>query len=265
MREYSLYVFDFDNTLFDTSYGIKAILSRALPSVGIGYDDSLFPKFVGMTMEQVFDAFVKDESKRERFYDEFMAVVRSDVYLTARPFPETETVLRKLKSGGKHIGIASGKQKHKIETLMERHGMGDIAEVVIGYDDTGLHKPSPDPILRAMSFFDVPAEDAVYVGDSPHDPVAARSAGIDSVIVNRSDGLAPDGIPCTWEIGTLEGLLDVPGNSGAREARMRARIPRTPRGRPIPRPLRSPGLRFRTNPSPRGCTSRWARPAPRPS
>jgi phosphoglycolate phosphatase len=215
MREYSLYIFDFDNTLFDTSYGIRAILSRALPSVGVEYDDSMFPRFVGMTMEQVFDEFVKDESKRERFYEEFMAVVRSDVYLSARPFPETGRVLRELKSRGKHVGIASGKQKYKIETLMERHGLDGIAEVVIGYGETGLHKPDPDPILRAMSFFDVPAEETVYVGDSPHDPVAASSAGIDSVIVNRRDGLAPDGIHCTWEIGSLEGLLDVFGNSDA--------------------------------------------------
>ena len=188
MREYSLYIFDFDNTLFDTSYGIKAILSRALPSVGVDYGDSMFPRFVGMTMEQVFEAFVKDEDKRERFYEEFMAVVRSDVYLSAMPFPETEAVLRKLKSSGKHVGIASGKQKYKIETLMERHGMGDVAEVVVGYDDTELHKPSPDPILLAMSFFDVPAEDAVYVGDSPHDPVAARSAGMQRTRRRRRRG-----------------------------------------------------------------------------
>jgi HAD superfamily hydrolase (TIGR01549 family) len=215
MREYSLYIFDFDNTLFDTSYGIRAILSRALPSVGVEYDDSMFPRFVGMTMEQVFDEFVKDESKRKKFYKEFKAAVRSDVYLTAKPFPETEAVLKELKSRGKRIGIASGKRKYKIEKLMKRDGLGGIAEVVIGYDETRLHKPHPDPILRAMSFFDVPAEETVYVGDSPHDPIAAKSAGVDSVIVNRRDGLAPDGIPCTWEIGSLEGLLDVFGNSDA--------------------------------------------------
>ncbi len=212
MREYSLYIFDFDNTLFDTSSGIKAILRHALPSVGVEYDDSMFPRFVGMTMEQVFDAFVKDEDKRERFYEEFMSVVRSDVYLNAAPFPETERVLRELKSRGGHVVIASGKQRHKIERLMAMHGMDGVAETVVGYHDTLRHKPCPDPILLAMSRFDIRPRDCVYVGDSPHDPVAAKAAKVDSVIVNRHNGYTPAGIPCTWEIETLEGLIDVPGS-----------------------------------------------------
>ncbi|MBO4568895.1 MAG: HAD family hydrolase [Candidatus Methanomethylophilaceae archaeon] len=212
MRGYSLYIFDFDNTLFDTSAGIKEILRHALPSVGVEYDDSMFPCFVGLTMEQVFDGFVKDESKRETFYEEFMKVVRSDVYLSAVPFPETEKVLRELKARGKHVAIASGKQRRKIERLMKMHGMGGIAETIVGYHDTRRHKPCPDPILLAMSRFDVRPRDCVYVGDSPQDPVAAKAAKIDSVIVRRSDGLAPDGIPCTWRIESLEELLDVPGN-----------------------------------------------------
>ena len=82
-----------------------------------------------------------------------------------------------------------------------------IPEVVIGYHDTEKHKPDPDPILKTMSYFDLPEETIVYVGDSPHDALAARNAGVDSVIVNRHNGLTPNGIECTWEIGSLKELL----------------------------------------------------------
>ena len=35
MKEYGLYLFDFDNTLYDTKAGIEAILRAALPALGI--------------------------------------------------------------------------------------------------------------------------------------------------------------------------------------------------------------------------------------
>ncbi len=208
MKEYSLYVFDFDNTLFDTSASLMIILDSAMKAAGMEFDRSRFPEVAGLTMEQIFDRIVGDESKRKAFCTKYRQKVRSKAYLAAEPFPETAKVLRELKARGKHIAIASGKYRYKIVNLMEKYGLGDLPEAIVGYEDTKRHKPRPDPILLAMSDFDADKKDAVYVGDGPHDPVAAKRAGIDSVIINRRNGLCPDGIPSDWEISSLEELLD---------------------------------------------------------
>lgn len=207
MRDYSLYLFDFDNTLYDTNEGIREILRHALPMVGVEYDDSRFPEFSGLSMDQVFDRFVGSRELYDRYRDEFMRIVRSDVYLSGVPFPETESVLRELADRGKRIGIVSGKMSYKIRNLMERDGMLDLVEVIIGYGDTERHKPFPDPIDLALSHFDVPKGDVLYVGDSPNDSGAAMNAGIDCAIVNRHNGLTPDGLECTYEVGSLTDLL----------------------------------------------------------
>lgn len=207
MRDYSLYLFDFDNTLYDTNEGIREILRHALPMVGVEYDDSRFPEFSGLSMDQVFDRFVGSRELYDRYRDEFMRIVRSDVYLSGIPFPETESVLRELADRGKKIGIVSGKMSYKIRNLMERDGMLDLVEVVVGYGDTERHKPFPDPIDLALSHFDVPKWDVLYVGDSPNDSGAAMNAGIDCAIVNRHNGLTPDGLECTYEVGSLTDLL----------------------------------------------------------
>lgn len=207
MREYSLYLFDFDNTLYDTNEGIREILRHALPIVGVEYDDSRFPEFSGLSMDQVFDRFVGSRELYDRYRDEFMRIVRSDVYLSGVPFPETGSVLRELRSRGKHIGVVSGKMSYKIRNLMERDGMLDLVEVVVGYGDTERHKPFPDPIYLALSHFDVPKGDVLYVGDSPNDSGAAMNAGVDCAIVNRHNGLTPDGLECTYEVGSLMELL----------------------------------------------------------
>lgn len=207
MREYSLYLFDFDNTLYDTNEGIREILRHALPMVGVEYDDSMFGEFTGLSMDQVFERYVGDWSLYDRYKDEFMRIVRSDVYMTGTPFPETERVLKELRNRGRRLGIVSGKMSFKIENLMGRDGMLDIIETIVGYGDTKRHKPFPDPIELALSRFDVPKEDVLYIGDSPNDSGAAINAGIDCAIVNRHNGLTPDGLECTYELDSLEGLL----------------------------------------------------------
>ena len=207
MREYRLYLFDFDNTLYDTNEGIREILRNALPMVGVEYDDSRFGEFSGLSMDQVFERYVGDWSLYDRYREEFMRIVRSDVYMTGVPFPETEHVLRELRSRGKRIGIVSGKMSFKIENLMGRDGMLDLVETIVGYGDTERHKPFPDPIELALSRFDIPKGDVLYVGDSPNDSGAAINAGIDCAIVNRHNGLTPDGLECTYELDSLEGLL----------------------------------------------------------
>ena len=207
MREYILYLFDFDNTLYDTNEGIREILRHALPMVGVEYDDSMFGEFTGLSMDQVFERYVGDWSLYDRYKDEFMRIVRSDVYMTGTPFPETERVLRELRNRGRRLGIVSGKMSFKIENLMGRDGMLDMIETIVGYGDTERHKPFPDPIELALSRFDVPKEDVLYIGDSPNDSDAAINAGIDCAIVNRHNGLTPDGLECTYELDSLEGLL----------------------------------------------------------
>ena len=207
MKDYRLYLFDFDNTLYDTNEGIREILRHALPLVGVEYDDSRFGEFSGLSMDQVFERYVGDWSLYDRYRDEFMRIVRSDVYMTGFPFPETAKVLRELCSRGKRIGIVPGKMSFKLENLMERDGMLGLVEPTVGYGATERHKPVPDPIELALSRFDIPRSEVLYIGDSPNDSGAAINAGIDCAIINRHNGLTPDGLECTYELDSLEGLL----------------------------------------------------------
>lgn len=207
MKDYRLYLFDFDNTLYDTNEGIREILRHALQLVGVEYDDSRFGEFSGLSMDQVFERYVGDWSLYDRYRDEFMRIVRSDVYMTGFPFPETEKVLKELSIRGKRLGIVSGKMSFKIENLMRRDGMLDLVETIVGYGDTERHKPFPDPIELALSRFDISRSEVLYVGDSSNDSGAAINAGIDCAIINRHNGLTPEGLECTYELDSLEGLL----------------------------------------------------------
>ena len=208
MREYALYLFDFDNTLFDTRCGIEAILREALPVLGVEYGPDSFDECLGLTMDQVYDRYMGDDRSRYRDFERsFMSVVMSDAYLGAPPFPETARVLESLRARGKRIGVVSGKKAYKIVNLLRANGLDGYPETVVGFDETERHKPFPDPILRGMSSFDVPKDETVYVGDSPNDAMAAEAAGVDCVIVDRHNQLSVEGIECTCQVDSLDELI----------------------------------------------------------
>ncbi len=208
MREYALYLFDFDNTLFDTRCGIEAILREALPVLGVEYGPDSFDECLGLTMDQVYDRYMGDDRSRYRDFERsFMSVVMSDAYLGAPPFPETARVLESLRARGKRIGVVSGKKAYKIVNLLRANGLDGYPETVVGFDETERHKPLPDPILKGMSSFDVPKDETVYVGDSPNDALAAEAAGVDCVIVDRHNQLSVEGIECTCQVDSLDELI----------------------------------------------------------
>lgn len=208
MREYALYLFDFDNTLFDTRCGIEAILREALPVLGVEYGPDSFDECLGLTMDQVYDRYMGDDRSRYRDFERsFMSVVMSDAYLGAPPFPETARVLESLRARGKRIGVVSGKKAYKIVNLLRANGLDGYPETVVGFDETDRHKPFPDPILKGMSSFDVPKDETVYVGDSPNDALAAEAAGVDCVIVDRHNQLSVEGIECTCQVDSLDELI----------------------------------------------------------
>ena len=208
MREYALYLFDFDNTLFDTRCGIEAILREALPVLGVEYGPDSFDECLGLTMDQVYDRYMGDDRSRYRDFERsFMSVVMSDAYLGAPPFPETARVLESLRARGKRIGVVSGKKAYKIVNLLRANGLDGYPKTVVGFDETERHKPFPDPILKGMSSFDVPKDETVYVGDSPNDAMAAEAAGVDCVIVDRHNQLSVEGIECTCQVDSLDELI----------------------------------------------------------
>ena len=118
MRDYRLYLFDFDNTLFDTRYGITVILRNALPMLGVEYNELRFAECLGLSMDQVFDRYCSDRSKYDAYRDEFMKVVNSDAYMGAEPFPETLRVLETLES---REGFGSVRTSGTLRTLRDRY------------------------------------------------------------------------------------------------------------------------------------------------
>jgi putative hydrolase of the HAD superfamily len=129
-----------------------------------------------------------------------------------RPYPEVEEVLISLQRQGYRLGIVSN-WSWNLRERATQVGLDRYFEIIWASAYAGCNKPHPGIFAQALEQMDLPAERALYVGDSyEHDVVGARSAGLEPVLVDR-DGTA--GEPNCAVIRDLRGVLDLLDSSGA--------------------------------------------------
>ncbi len=90
-------------------------------------------------------------------------------------------VLTWLRSETRRVAVVTSKIEHLARRALGRLGLEHHFEFVVGLESTTNHKPLPDPLLFALTRLGASPDDAVYVGDSPFDIMAANAASIASI------------------------------------------------------------------------------------
>lgn len=111
---------------------------------------------------------------------------------TAAPTPGTDALLTVCAAAGLPVAVVSNNAADAIEAYLERHDLRHLVDVVEGRPehDPTLMKPHPDLLRRALEHLDVPAEAAVFVGDSTTDIDAGRRAGVRTIGYANKSGKA---------------------------------------------------------------------------
>jgi pyrophosphatase PpaX len=93
-------------------------------------------------------------------------------------------VLPQLRRRGVRLGIVTAKRLATVRLAFEViSDLEPYFDVVVGSDETDRHKPHPDPILLALERLEAEPRGSAYVGDSPFDVRAAKTAGVHAVAV----------------------------------------------------------------------------------
>ena len=189
MKEYAIYLFDFDGTLFDTKLSLRKVWKDAFAAIGEKATDEQCDHYMHQNLFQTLD----ERNVKKEDYPAFGAALTAsidDPETVAQnvPFPETKAVLDSLRAKGKRIGIVSGNSVHHIQLVLAHWGYSGIADVLVGCDVYAHGKPSPEPLLFALhNLGEAPSPTVVYVGDSLQDIEAADAAGIESFLIDREE------------------------------------------------------------------------------
>ena len=182
MARFPVVLFDLDGTVVDSGAIILASMRHATREVlGIeAPDDELMAAVGGPGLEAQMAAFAPER------VDELVRVYRAHnipLHDELQPCEGIEDVIVRLHEDGVRIGVVTAKWRQTAELALARLRAADLFEVLVGGNETELHKPNPEPLLLAAERLGVAPMDCAYVGDSPFDIRAAKNAHMYSVAV----------------------------------------------------------------------------------
>jgi phosphoglycolate phosphatase len=133
----------------------------------------------------------------------FLAFYEANIAVNSTPYPDVVTTLQTLRRSHAKLAVVTNKLTHLTETLLATIQMRDLFDLVVCGDTTPTPKPDPAPVQYCLDRFGVAAADALYVGDSETDVVAAKAARVPVVCVR-------DGYNHGIDVATLEpdGIID---------------------------------------------------------
>jgi HAD superfamily hydrolase (TIGR01509 family) len=175
------FLFDLDGTLVDSVYQHVLAWHDALEAAGIELSVWLIHRKIGMSGGLFTNALLRetgggiDPDRVER-----LQRLHQEAYMryssTVRPLPGARDLLAYLTAIGTPWAIATSGRMATAKLTLEALGVDPATAPVVTRDQVQYAKPDPDLFVAAAGRLGVDVTDAVVVGDSIWDLLAARRA-----------------------------------------------------------------------------------------
>jgi len=172
------FVFDLDGTLVDSVYEHVLAWREALERVGVELSVWRIHRRIGMSGGLLVDALLRETERQvtpeqAEQMKRFHAAAYARLSGSVRPLPGARELLRLLTELGVPWAIATSGWMESARPMLELLGVPASVPIVTR-DQVAHAKPDPDLFIAAVERLGVPVTDAVVVGDSVWDLLAAR-------------------------------------------------------------------------------------------
>ena len=195
MHQTQAILFDLDGTLIDTTdlilqcfqfswstvCGFEHSRETLIETFGTPLRDAMHRLLVSGKSKNVIRAAGAENSVVEDLIVAYRTFNVLNHDALARPFEGARKVLTELRKRGYSIAVVTSKGRELGLRGLKLSSLDDLLDSAIFLEDTDDHKPHPAPILAALQRLRTSSSSAVFVGDSRHDMVAARAAGVRTV------------------------------------------------------------------------------------
>jgi pyrophosphatase PpaX len=179
MKQYDTFLFDWDGTLARTvelwleekynqyaNYGIA--IDRRVNAHEFG--NLKAPLTHGLPLEHLTE-FQEGINSR-------MREILPNVLL----YDDAAAMLTNLKANGKKLALITTSLRANLDAVIKQHSVEELFDLIVTSEDVGKHKPDPEGINFAIEHLGADKDRTIMLGDTSHDILAAKNAGIDSAL-----------------------------------------------------------------------------------
>jgi pyrophosphatase PpaX len=175
-------LFDLDGTLIDSIGLIVDAMHHAFDGfTGTVPADSAWMAGIGTPLYKQLALYARSAEELDVLREKYRAFQFIHHDNVIKQYPGTSAVLENLHARGLVMGIVTSKGNELAQRGLDLTGLAKFMPVVIGADSVTKHKPEPEPVLLALEQLGVRADEALMVGDSPHDISSGNAAGVRTV------------------------------------------------------------------------------------
>ena len=208
INKFNTYLFDFDGTLVDTHESLYKVFLGAYKAVGVEITRENVVHLMRVQLIRGYEDMgaPMDEEHIKIYCDEIIRLLDDEEVLKlSKVYDDAKNVLNTLHQQGKTLGIVTSNSVHHVKDVLRFIGLDEsLFSVFVGNKETKLHKPNPDPILKALELLNVSNEGVCYVGDGMDDMRCAVNAHVGPIHLDRDGSQADSPYP---RIKSLEELL----------------------------------------------------------
>ena len=184
-------IFDMDGVLLDSKEANFRTF-KAVHDVLSSKTDFTMDKFLEWYVPNYFEVFEKmgipeDEWGRagQMWRQQYISNESPEL------FSHTQEILSYLKSKGFKLALVTNGSENRVNIDLERRGIRNFFDVIINGEGLKMEevKPSPTQLFMALEKLDESAENAVYIGDTSMDIMAAKNAGMKTIAITAGFGL----------------------------------------------------------------------------
>ena len=178
-------LFDIDGTLVDSNDAHVDAWLKAFAAEGFEFDWATVHDQIGKGGDNLVPSLVPDAPAevQDRIEKGHAEIYQREHLERVRPFPGARDLLLKAREAGKTVVLASSASRPELHHYVELLAAGEIIDGATSKDDVGHSKPCPDIFESAVKKAGTAPSEAVVIGDTPYDIIAARRSGIETVAV----------------------------------------------------------------------------------
>lgn len=180
---FSGYIFDVEGTLVDSVRHNLLSLQESLADFGIEAPYEGLQLYSGLDGNQTLQLVAPDlvEADRKRVLEAQGKLYERKYLASVKAFAGVREVFLALTGEGGRIALATDCKGATLRHYLSLLAADDLIDSVACGDDVEHGKPDPRLVGLALRKLQVPAAQAVVIGDTPYDAEAASGAGTASV------------------------------------------------------------------------------------